>query len=216
MPTSMTDLIPLDPLDFIDMATTSPWIKTTVLYAQPQHPHNPFGQLYKPDAKLYLHKSLASLVVYAAEMLHSRYDWTLVLFDGLRPVEAQEKLWQHNPDPEFYAKPGEGGHPRGMAVDLYALDSGGRLVNFGSPIESCTAESSRSCRKFSDDRRLNETINLNRVRLEWALREAGSEAGNPIWPLPHEWWDFRFMPDYYNRFAPIYDRDLPNYMKLLS
>src|SRR5262245_42319215 len=43
----------------------------------------------------------------------------LKIFDAFRPAEAQWKMWNHTPNPEFLADPRRGSpHSRGAAVDL--------------------------------------------------------------------------------------------------
>ena len=42
-----------------------------------------------------------------------------VIFDAFRPSEAQWRLWEHTPDPDFLADPRRGSpHSRGIAIDL--------------------------------------------------------------------------------------------------
>src|ERR1700733_7672758 len=42
-----------------------------------------------------------------------------LVFDAFRPSEAQWKLWEHTPDPEFLADPAKGSpHSRGGGIDL--------------------------------------------------------------------------------------------------
>lgn len=50
------------------------------------------GETLPTDAQLYLHKLLADVVVHAAELAFQRHGLTLVLYDGLRTVEAQQKM----------------------------------------------------------------------------------------------------------------------------
>src|SRR5215470_5551018 len=46
----------------------------------------------------------------------------LKIYDAFRPTEAQWKMWNHTPDPEFLADPRRGSpHSRGVAVDLTLL-----------------------------------------------------------------------------------------------
>ncbi|HEU5047494.1 MAG TPA: D-alanyl-D-alanine dipeptidase [Rickettsiales bacterium] len=62
-----------------------------------------------------------------------------MIFDAYRPSEAQWKLWEHTPDPEFLADPAKGSpHSRGVAVDLGFLDGAGRLLDMGTPFDAFT------------------------------------------------------------------------------
>jgi len=74
-------------------------------------------------------------------MLNDGHGWTLIVKDCLRPIEAQAKMVETpivkaNPhwivEPRFLSSPGQGGHPRGMAVDLDAINADGAPVDFGT------------------------------------------------------------------------------------
>ena len=43
---------------------------------------------------------------------------------------------------------------------------------------------------------------------------AAQDLNLALLPLPVEWWDFRFPPEIYDDFEPLYDRDLPEIMQL--
>ena len=63
----------------------------------------------------------------------------LKIFDAFRPTEAQWKLWQHTPDPEFLADPRRGSpHSRGAAVDLTLLDAAGAELDMGTAFDTFT------------------------------------------------------------------------------
>jgi hypothetical protein len=56
------DLIAMDTL-----ADTTP-LRIDIVYAQPAHPENMFREaIYRPDARLWLHKDFAPIVVLAAK-----------------------------------------------------------------------------------------------------------------------------------------------------
>ncbi len=59
------------------------------------------------------------------------------IFDAYRPVEAQWRLWQAFPDPEFVADPREGSnHSRGIAVDMTLVDAAdGRELDMGTAFD---------------------------------------------------------------------------------
>src|SRR5271168_2838702 len=63
----------------------------------------------------------------------------LKLFDAFRPSEAQWRLWNHRPDPEFLADPRRGSpHSRGAAIDLTLLESGGAELDMGTGFDAFT------------------------------------------------------------------------------
>ncbi len=206
-----------------DHVGTSP-IVIDLVYAHARHPRNIFGEaIYRPDARLWLHTDLARITLRAAEHLYRDFKYLLELKDGLRPVESQQKM-QETPivkaHPEwaqraFLSLPGQGGHPRGMAVDVCVLDDTGTSIDMGVPFDF-----------FSDDPETNPAgrdymgflpiILEQRRRLEQAFVRAASELNLPLYPLPSEWWDFRFPKDIVTAHAPIYDADLPPEMRMTA
>ncbi len=190
-------------------------IAIDVVYARPEHPENIFGiAAYDPKARMILHRDLARVVILAARLLQERHDWILILKDGLRPVEAQERLMntdivRKNPqwlkEPRLLSSPGLGAHPRGMAIDVSVED-----VDMGTVFDAMVPESARGYKGFSPD------ILENRKKLESAFTDAGEQCGTPIYALPSEWWDFRIAADIVKRFEPILDADLPPALKVCT
>ena len=212
----------IDPQDLICMNDQiSKKLVIDLVYANASHPENIFHtDLYHKEAKLWVHKDLAAVIDHVANSLHRDHSWTLVLKDGLRTVEAQAAM-QETPivkaHPEWcegeerlLSPPGCGAHPRGMAIDVAALSAEGTEIDMGTSFDYMEIESHRS---YTD---LPDSILQNRKILEEAFVTAGNETRHPILPLPNEWWDFRFHPDYTKDYAPIHDRDLPREMRMHS
>jgi D-alanyl-D-alanine dipeptidase len=206
-----------------DLAGREP-VMIDLVYAQANHPENVFKTaIYHDCAKLWLHTDLAAITVKAAQHLKSSFGYTLVLKDGLRPVEAQAKVWETDimkAHPEWaerhlFARPGMGGHPRGMAIDVSVLNADGSPVDMGVPFDY-----------FSEDPDVNPAardytgfpanILKNRQDLESAFVMAAESLGLPLYPLHSEWWDFRFPKDIAHQYAPIYDADLPEQMRMMN
>lgn len=96
-------------------------------------PPNIFGQIYAVDARLWLHRDLAKIVLAAATIANQRSGVSFVLYDGLRTSDAQAKMAESaivkaNPqwmeEPRLLSPPGSGAHPRGMAIDISLIDEG--------------------------------------------------------------------------------------------
>ena len=214
----MADSIGPDDLIPMDLFTGSEPIAIDLVYANGAHPENIFGiAAYHPRARMILHKDLARVVLLAARALHQKHQWTLVLKDGLRTVEAQRALMdtdivRQNPhwleEPRLLSSPGQGAHPRGMAIDVSAADDNGSFVDMGTLFDAMVPESARAYRGFSQE------ILDNRAALENAFIEGAESLGLPMLALPSEWWDFRFPASYSLNFAPLFDEDLPPSLKM--
>lgn len=199
--------------------------KIDVVYAQANHPENLFGQaLYAPDAKLILHKYLAEIVVAAAHYARDRHGATFVLMDGLRPVEAQQAMqetpivqrnphWCEGPS-RLLSPPGKGGHPRGMAIDVVLEDENGDRIDMGTPFDylSEDRDNNPAARHYEG---FSEAIQRNRKMLETCMMDAAKDYARDLLPLPAEWWDFRFKAGFYNDYAPVHDKDLPEHLRMM-
>ncbi len=206
----------IDPLDLVpmDIFGNEP-IAIDLVYADAAHPENIFGTaVYAKDARLILHRDLARLVLLTARLLHARHGWTLVLKDGLRPVEAQAALMEtaivkRNPqwlqEPRLLSGPGQGAHPRAMAIDVSV-----RNVGMGTVFDAMVAESARNYTGF------DAAILHNRKKLEGGFADAAAALGLPLLALPSEWWDFRFPASHHGDFAPLSDADLPPPLRMCA
>lgn len=206
------DLIPMDLF-----CETEP-VAIDLVYADALHPENIFSTAaYRKDARLSLHEDMARVVLVAARKLHRAYGWTLILKDGLRTIEAQRTLIdtdivRQNPhwleEPRLLSGPGQGAHPRGMAIDVSAQDTHGQPVDMGTVFDAMVPESARAYDGFSRE------VLENRRKLEVAFIEAAQDLSLPMLPLPSEWWDFRFPASHTAAFTPLSDDDLPEALKM--
>jgi D-alanyl-D-alanine dipeptidase len=206
-----------------DHAEDAP-IHIHLAYAADEKP-NIFGQVYRPDARLYLHRDLAKIVLRAAHTIHDTYGLDLVLYDGLRTTTAQERMqnspittanlhWLEEPG-RLLSPPGAGAHPRGMAIDLTLCDALGTLLDMGTVFdhlaEDPSPEHNPAHREYAD---LSADARHNRSVLSDEMMNAAQSTGHDLLPLPQEWWDFRFPAEIYNQYAPLSDDDLPDDMKM--
>lgn len=215
-----TELIALD-----DFTSTHP-IKVDVVYAKPQHPDNMFKtQIYRPDARMWGHRELVSIILAAAQICFKKTGWIFEVKDCLRTYEAQALMretdivkahpqWLEEPG-RLLSPPGAGGHPRGMAVDIILVDKNGDEIDMGTRFDYLTEDrannpAARDYAKFS------KAILEHRMVLEGAMMEAAAEAKRELLPLPQEWWDFRFPKSYSEQFEPIRDADLPPAMRMTA
>ena len=217
----------IKPADLICMNdyTDSAPLAIDLVYANADHPENIFKTaLYRHDAKFWLHEMLAGIVLDVARMARHERGATLVLKDGLRPIEAQAAMQDTDivkanpqwcsPGPErLLSPPGNGGHPRGMAVDVTLVDEGGIEWDMGTAFDYLTTDpavnpAARDYTAFADN------VLENRAFLERLFLNAADKAGQAILPLPSEWWDFRLPHNISSQYAPLSDQDLPDDMKM--
>jgi D-alanyl-D-alanine dipeptidase len=217
---AITELVALN-----DFTATHP-VKVDVVYAKPQHPDNMFKTIiYRPDAKMWGHRELVSIILAAAKICFKKTGWIFEIKDCLRTYEAQSLMreteivkahpqWLEEPG-RLLSPPGAGGHPRGMAVDIILVDKNGDEIDMGTRFDFLTEDrannpAARNYTKFS------KAILDNRKVLEESMMQAAQEAGRELLPLPQEWWDFRFPKSYSEQFEPIRDSDLPPEMRMTA
>lgn len=214
-------LIPITPDDLValdDYASAHP-LRIDLVYAQPQHPDNMFKcAIYRPDAKMWCHRSFAPIILRAAEICWQEHKYIFELKDCLRTTEAQALMaetpivkanpqWLEEPG-RLLSPPGKGGHPRGMAVDIILLRDDGAKIDMGTPFDYLTTDrannpAARDYTKFSEE------VLENRHILESAMMQAASELALALLPLPQEWWDFRFPAAHSSQYMPVSDAALP-------
>jgi D-alanyl-D-alanine dipeptidase len=92
-------------------------------------------------AAAYLHPEAADALTRAIALAKAQ-GLHLKIYDAFRPTEAQWKMWNHTPDPEFLADPRRGSpHSRGAAVDLTLIGDDGRELDMGTPFDSFRPQS---------------------------------------------------------------------------
>ncbi len=201
----MQKIDPDDIVAFEPFCGTFP-IRVDPVYANADHAENHFGQIYRKEAQIWGHRDMVNVVLQASRLLYDRKGWILIVKDCLRPIEAQARMIETpivkaNPhwieEPRFLSGPGQGGHPRGMAIDL-AVEG----VDFGTPFDHFGPEAHREYDGLSQEVRQNRRI------LEEAMAKSAADFNLPMLALPQEWWDFRFPASYTNQYAPLSDDDL--------
>lgn len=195
-------------------------VNIDLICARARHRNNFLGEdVYADEAKLWLHSDLAKIVLCAARLARQERGWSLELTDGLRPVEAQAHMQASeiviaNPHwaDGLLSLPGEGGHPRGMAVDLKPVrHDNGLDIDMGTEIDDLpsTPDDNPSARAY---RNFDAQILDNRQALEDIMMRAAADCHLELLPLPAEWWDFRFPKTVVEAVAPLSEADLPAYM----
>lgn len=153
---------------------------------------NVFGPAYRADAELWLHKTLADIVVGAAIHLYQSQAWTTVLYDGLRTVDGAFRLYNFATDADIegglLALPGESAHNKGLAVDSMMVDSTGCEVDMGGHFDHL--DMATNMRTYMGDK-ISEAAKMNRLVREAAFLRAAFTQGLLVAPLRSEFWDDR-------------------------
>ena len=115
------------------------------------------------------------------------------LFDGFRPTEAVQALWDHTPNPEFLSRPSNGSpHSRGAAIDLTLVDSTGRELEMGTDFDAMTPVSHHGSLDISSESQKNRSILLG------LMTAAGWDF------YQNEWWHYQlFRPRRYPTFSDV-------------
>lgn len=132
--------------------------------------------------EIFLHpeaaKCLSKAVVFAGEI-----GLKLKLFDGYRPQEAQQALWDHTPDPNFLSRPESGSpHTRGIAIDLTLVDAeSGKELDMGTGFDDFTPKSFHGNTEISAEAQKNRRILLGIMTASgWDWYE-------------NEWWHYQLF-----------------------
>lgn len=162
----------------VDLAAFIPGIVLDIRYATPNNfMHRP---LY-PVARAFLRRPAAE-ALRAVQSDLAKEGLGLKVFDGYRPYNITERMWEPIRNPDFVADPAKGSrHNRGAAVDLTLIDlASGRELDMPTPYDDFT---SRARQDFND---LPAAEIANRAKLREVMVRHGFQ------PLPSEWWHFDF------------------------
>lgn len=101
--------------------------------------NNVTGQKIYDNARCYLHPDAVLCLKKAIELAKIQ-NLRLKIFDGFRPIAAQEFLFKDFPDGGFVSNPKTGSvpHCRGVAVDLTLIDESGKELDMGTEFDNFT------------------------------------------------------------------------------
>ena len=137
--------------------------------------------IYKSDI-CYIHKDVACALDKVQRHLEE-IDLSLKIFDGYRPLWAQQVLWDNFPDEKYVAHPKKGGkHTRGTSVDVTLINLLDKK-ELAMPTEF-DSFSQKAHLVFED---LPKNIKENRKLLQDVMINIGKFE-----PLANEWWHFDF------------------------
>lgn len=155
-------------------------VEVSLAYATP----NNFTSrpVYAADAKAFLNLEAAQKLKIACE-LAKPLGYYFRILDAFRPAEAQWKLWEHTPDPEFLADPNRGSpHSMGAAVDLVLVETAsGKELDFGTEFDAFTSQSHHG----------NQEIPVEAQRNRHLLMGIMTTAGWDFYR--NEWWHYQLF-----------------------
>lgn len=150
---------------------------------------NKFGLAYKAGSKIWLHKHLAEICVDVAINMYRAQGWTMVIFDGLRTMEAGYLLYCGAKDEwlqdKLLAPPGKSAHNRALAVDCMLFDANEREVDMGVHFDHTDMKLNR--RDYSGTE-ISEAAKANRLTRERAFLRAALNRDTLVMPLNAEFW----------------------------
>lgn len=164
--------------ELVDVEREVPGVRLDIRYATTDNFMR--EQLY-PVAKAYLRVPAAGALAGVQEALKKRR-LELKIFDGYRPYEVTEKIWEPYRNPDFVADPAEGSrHNRGCAVDVTLVDENGEELPMPTGYDDFTEKASH------DYQHLPEEAIRNRELLREVMESHGFEA------LSTEWWHYDYV-----------------------
>ena len=87
--------------------------------------------------------------------------YKLKIFDGFRPKESQQKLWDFLPSEDFLASPEKGSpHSRGAAIDLTLIDKNNIELDMGTEFDEFSKLSFHGSKSISAEAFKNRSILL--------------------------------------------------------
>lgn len=110
----------------------------------------------------------------------------LKIWDGFRPMEAQQMLWNAKPDPMYVSNPktGTNSHSRGNTLDVTLVDADGKELEMPSGFDEFNSFADRD---YSD---CTNAAAENAQLLETVMEDHGFVG------LESEWWHFTEDKDY--------------------
>lgn len=143
---------------------------------------NVTGKAIYRRAEAQLHPQAAA-ALQRAIALAAELGLRFLVFDAYRPVEAQWRLWQAYPDPEFIADPRRGSnHSRGVAVDLTLIEAAtGTALDMGTPFDDFRPQAHHGRRD------LPAAVQRNRAILLGVMTAAGWDWNR------YEWWHYQLF-----------------------
>lgn len=113
--------------------------------------------------------------------------YSLKIWDAYRPFEAQQKLWEVYPDPNYVANPANGmrRHNLGGTVDITMVAADGSIIPMPSEFDDFSLKADRNYSDIDNEEAVN-----NVMILQTAMENNGFTG------YQGEWWDYSDTVEY--------------------
>lgn len=169
--------------DLVRVADFIPNIRQNLLYATKE---NFTGQQIYDFADAYLRYGTVKKLKSVCEELEQQ-GLGILIWDGFRPLAAQEKLWEICPDPTYVSHPvtGSRSHCRGSAIDLTLVNlKTGEMLTMPTGFDDFSKLADRDYSDCSAEAAENARL------LERVMKKHGFK------PYSAEWWHYSDTDEY--------------------
>lgn len=113
--------------------------------------------------------------------------YSLKIWDAYRPFEAQQKLWEVYPDPNYVANPADGmkKHNLGGTVDITMVAADGTVISMPTEFDDFSLKADRNYSDIDNEEAVN-----NVMILQSAMENNGFTG------YQGEWWDYSDTVEY--------------------
>lgn len=107
--------------------------------------------------------------------------YSLKIWDAYRPFEAQQKLWEVYPDPNYVANPANGmkKHNLGGTVDITMVAADGSVISMPTEFDDFSLKADRDYSDIEDEEAVNNVMILQNAM-----------ENNGFTGYQGEWWDY--------------------------
>lgn len=113
--------------------------------------------------------------------------YSLKIWDAYRPFEAQQKLWEVYPDPNYVANPADGmkKHNLGGTVDITMVAADGSIIPMPTEFDDFSLKADRNYSDIEDEEAVNNVMILQNTM-----------ENNGFTGYQGEWWDYSDTVEY--------------------
>ena len=113
--------------------------------------------------------------------------YSLKIWDAYRPFEAQQKLWEVYPDPNYVANPANGmkNHNLGGTVDITMVAADGSIISMPTEFDDFSLKADRNYSDIEDEEAVNNVMILQNTM-----------ENNGFTGYQGEWWDYSDTVEY--------------------